>query len=367
MLSIVHARTDFFQHEIGKSQPNTKTGPAPGFAGAIPIDTHSFSQVALSGDVAFLGCDLEINRRYGRHNPGAASFLRKKTKAAGPYRGLYDLGSVTSTDPSEAMIEIADTAATVVNNGGLPVIIGCDHTASLAGLLGSARDEPERPVYVYFDAHFDLGRNCAEDDRLHNGGFVGDMLRHKWAKCAVNIGGRSIATQLDYPETPRFASIPAYTSIALLTQFLAPLKGETIYVSLDADVLDPAFAPNVSCPEPGGLSVEALSRCCRWLNRNCRVIGADLMEALPHQGNRLAEDALLKCLLTLTGKEPLHETRHRIRTEKSTHSPARPETTSSRKTNVPYCRLVETNAATPCEEPSMKHRTQTTRPATVVS
>ncbi|MFD2110436.1 arginase family protein [Thiorhodococcus fuscus] len=361
MVSIVSARTDFFQHKTDEPRPKTKTSSDPGFAGAMAVDTQLFSQVALNGDVAFLGCDLEIDRRYGRPNPGAASLLREKTGAAGAYQGLYDLGSVTSTDPSEAMIEIADTAATVVNSGGLPIIIGCDHTASLAGLLGSARDETERPVYVYFDAHFDLGRNCTEDDRLHNGGFVGEILKRKWARCAVNVGGRSIATQLNYPETPRFASIPAYTSTSLLTQCLAPLKGETIYVSLDADVLDPAFAPNVACPEPGGLSLEALHICCRWLNDNCRVIGADLMETFPHQGDRSVEDALLKCLLTLTGKEPQPETPQRIRTERSIRSPAGPETPPLRKTDVPYCRLVESEAATPCAQTPMKHRAQTTR------
>ena len=271
-----------------------------GFAGAPQVDAWLFSGLADRGDAAIFGCDLEISRRYGHSNQGAARFVRSETSAMDQGEtGIYDLGTIAAANASDAMIEIADTAALVASRGGLPMLVGCDHTVSLAGLLGSIRDLDAAPVYVYFDAHFDLGRNCDPGDLLHNGGFVGELLRQRWACCAINIGGRSPATRLDYPETPRFFSIPASASAATIIRQLMPLAGERVYVSIDADVLDPVEAPNVPCPEPNGLSAATLLACCDWLGRHCKVVGADLTEILPTPWTRGSEQHLMACLVAL--------------------------------------------------------------------
>jgi hypothetical protein len=164
-----------------------------GFAGAPLIDLQFLTEFGQVGDLVFFGCDIEINRRYGLANSGAVNFVRAKTCMAElTLSGTYDLGTIASSDPADALTEIG----AIARFGDLPVLIACDHTASLGGLLGSMSDHSEAPVYVYFDAHFDLGRNCASDDLLHNGGFVGEILRQKWARYAINVGGRSMATKL---------------------------------------------------------------------------------------------------------------------------------------------------------------------------
>jgi len=281
------------------TQTTLSVSSRPGFGGASRVDWQFLTEFGQAGDLVFFGCDIEISRRYGIANPGTASFVRERTAMSGTDRpGHYDLGVLTLAEPANAVGEIAAAAARIILGfGGLPVLIACDHTASLGALLGSSLGSGTAPVYIYFDAHFDLGRNCAPDDFLHNGGFVGEILRQGWASQAVNIGGRSKETGIEYPDTPKnFHSIPGNgEAIARL----APLAGREVHVSIDADVLDPGIAPNVSCPEPDGMTAEALLDCCRWIGRSCRVVGADLSEALPSTESRQSEQFLMRCLHAL--------------------------------------------------------------------
>jgi agmatinase len=277
--------------------------PAPlGFAGAPLVDWQFLAESGQVGDLVFFGCDIEINRRYGDANPGAASFVRTSTALNDmALSGGYDLGIMTPTTPASAVGEIAATSARIiVGFGGLPVLIACDHTASLGALSGSMLGSGAAPVYLYFDAHFDLGRNCASDDLLHNGGFVGEILKQGWASQAINIGGRSRETTAAYPDTPNFVSIPAADDVMAIIARLAPLAGRAVHVSIDADVLDPSVAPNVACPEPDGMTADALLNCCRWIGRSCRVVGADLSEVLPVLNGRQSERLLMRCLQALS-------------------------------------------------------------------
>ena len=270
-----------------------------GLAGAPRVDWPFLNERARRGDWVFFGCNIEISRRYGRPNAGAADFLRQRTAALTPTVAVYDLGTLTAAHPAEAATAITNTAAMIAHFGGVPALVACDHTASLCALQGYVHIGQTPAVYVYFDAHFDLGRNWPADDWLHNGGFVGEILRHQLAGHVLNIGGRAPATKLPFPVTANFSCIPGGTTLSALILQLAPLTGKTIYVSLDADVLDPQLVPNVSCPEPDGMTGEDLYACCRWLGTHCEVLGADLSEVLPTGGSQGAETLLLSCLLAL--------------------------------------------------------------------
>jgi arginase family enzyme len=53
------------------------------------------------------------------------------------------------------------------------------------------------------------------------------------------------------------------------------------YLSVDVDVLDPAFAPGTGTPEPGGMSAADLLSACRELARRLELVGAELVEVIP--------------------------------------------------------------------------------------
>jgi len=59
------------------------------------------------------------------------------------------------------------------------------------------------------------------------------------------------------------------------------LVGPKVYITLDIDALDPAFAPGTGTPEPGGLSYRQIAELITAVGRKCRIVGADLVEVIP--------------------------------------------------------------------------------------
>jgi agmatinase len=54
-----------------------------------------------------------------------------------------------------------------------------------------------------------------------------------------------------------------------------------VYLSVDVDVLDPAFAPGTGTPEPGGMTSEELLRACREVAARLELVGAEVVEVIP--------------------------------------------------------------------------------------
>ena len=61
----------------------------------------------------------------------------------------------------------------------------------------------------------------------------------------------------------------------------ALLGAGPVFVSVDVDVLDPAFAPGTGTPEPGGLTSVELLWACRAVAGALEVVGADVVEVIP--------------------------------------------------------------------------------------
>jgi arginase family enzyme len=283
-----------------------------GLGGAPMAELAKLPQIGQPGDLVFFGVDAEIERHFGCANDGAAVFVRDNTIGMMPWtqacaRPCTDIGIVTATQPDVILREATTIARYVSALGRRPALIGCDHTASIAGLTGTLQGSGRRLSYLFFDAHLDLGLH-APVDRLHNGNFAGRILQMDMVSRVVNVGGRSWATYAPiYREIPRFTSIagglppiPAAAAIAQLERL--GLKGEPLYVSIDADVLDPSCAPNVPCPEPFGMTAADLFMICRWIGESCTVVGADLCEILPSKQSLGSEQALMRCLHALFPK-----------------------------------------------------------------
>lgn len=278
-----------------------------GFGGARLLNVKALETVCHPGDVCFFGVDLELSRQFGIQNPGAASFVRENTACMVPRTlalGLtcYDVGIIAAADAATAMNHVMVTARVLAAQKLRPVLVGCDHLASLAAVLGVLQATTERPVYLYFDAHFDMGLHRESVD-IHNGNFVSMLLESDRIDHVVNVGARSWTSfSPGYAAIPKFSAIPGGVprpSIGEIMEKLSWLAGRTVYVSIDADVLDPSCAPNVTCQEPFGMPAEDLAILCRWIGSTCQVIGADLSELTPAPVSLRSEQALMLCLQAL--------------------------------------------------------------------
>ena len=82
--------------------------------------------------------------------------------------------------------------------------------------------------------------------------------------------------------------------------FITGLKGP-LYISLDIDVLDPAFAPGISHHEPGGLSTRQLLQIIQSIN--VEIAGADIVEYNPFRDvNNMTAMVAYKLLKELIAK-----------------------------------------------------------------
>mgnify|MGYP000032386869 CR=1 FL=1 len=199
---------------------------------------------------------------------------------------LHDVGDLhVSTSPEKTVDTLRLVVDDILAAGKIPIAIGGEHTITLGIMKGFGGKAKETAV-VSFDAHLDLRRE-----------FMGLTLSHttfmqlinEEAKPAkiVEVGTRAVCRdELDYAEK---AGIQFYTShqvrkegaaqiISHLKEALSPYK--RIYLTVDMDVLDPAFAPAVQNPEPEGLETHTLlDILCALCDK--RVVGFDVVEIAP--------------------------------------------------------------------------------------
>lgn len=103
-----------------------------------------------------------------------------------------------------------------------------------------------------------------------------------------------------------------------------------VFLSVDVDVLDPAFAPGTGTPEPGGMTSSDLLWACRSLSARLELIGADVVEVLPTGigsadvtalvADRIVREILTGIALRRAGRAgPLHDDRREVRGEALEH------------------------------------------------
>jgi agmatinase len=281
-----------------------------GFGGAQVMELEKLQDAGGSGNVVFFGVDKELRRHFGDANPGAATFVRKNTFCMMPWTqahagACHDIGIVNADEPQAVMQDVIALSDHLTKLGLRPVLIGCDHTASVANVMGMIQGGRSALTYLYFDAHFDMGMH-SQAKELHNGSFVDLLRRTEQVAGVVNVGGRSWAIfDPVYTGVPKFVCVPGgvpHMTAAELIERLSWLKATSLYVSIDADVLDPSCAPNTSCPEPFGMMPAELFALCGWLGESCEVIGGDLCEVIPSDTSRGSEQALMRCLHALFPK-----------------------------------------------------------------
>jgi agmatinase len=214
---------------------------------------------------------------------------------------LHDLGDLhVSTSPKKTVDMLKLVVEDVLAEGKMPVAMGGEHTITL-GILKGLGVKARKTALVSFDAHLDLRRE-----------FLGLTLSHttfmrlinEEAKPAkiVEVGTRAVCKEeLAYAKK---AGIDFFTSqlirkegTAQITQRLkeALAQYENLYLTIDMDVLDPAFAPAVQNPEPEGLETHTLlDILCALCDK--RVVGFDIVEIAPNYDQGISAIAAAKVI-----------------------------------------------------------------------
>jgi agmatinase len=177
---------------------------------------------------------------------------------------------------------IEKEAALVLDAGKKPFLIGGEHTVSVGAIRACHQNHPGLTV-LHLDAHTDL-RDSYEGSPFNHACVMARVAEF----CPfVSIGIRSLsAGEAEQIESRRLHvfDIHHMRSDAGWADKTIALLGDTVYVTVDLDVLDPSVMPAVGTPEPGGM---AWRECLDFLKRvfsEKNVVGADLVELSPRPG-----------------------------------------------------------------------------------
>jgi agmatinase len=301
-------------------------GDKPDYAGLLTYAGQPYTEDPgeLAGvDVAIVGAptdDLVSDRPGARYGPRA---IRAASCPPGPHLevGVDALEALKVVDFGDAPVLPADaagsheaieaTVAQVVEAGALPVVLGGDHSISEPDVRAVAKRRG--PVgLIHFDTHTDTATEVfgvsfshgtpmyklVEAGHVDPARYVQIGLRGYWP------GEKEFAWQRERGITSFFMHDVRDRGIrAVVADALERVGRGPVFVTVDIDVLDPAFAPGTGTPEPGGMSTGDLLWACREVAANVELVGADVVEVIPRAVGSaditaLAADRAVRELLT---------------------------------------------------------------------
>ncbi len=177
----------------------------------------------------------------------------------------------------KSLKSIKEAVFTIAAAGKIPFLLGGDHLVSFPAVQALYRLYPDLTV-LHFDAHADL-RPHYQGEKLSHASVVYRLLEDVGIKEVYQFGIRS-ATREEMLFADARTNLFLNEVIAPLKEVVSDLKECPLYITVDIDVLDPAFAPGTGTPEPGGISAEGFLRIPEVLADN-RVVGLDLVEVSP--------------------------------------------------------------------------------------
>jgi agmatinase len=186
---------------------------------------------------------------------------------------ICDVGDISLPQGNlEGALEIIQGyLATVIGDKKFPVLLGGEHLISLPVVRELARHLQNLAV-IQLDAHADFRQE-----------YMGELLSHATVmrRIADILGGENIF-QLGVRSGTReeLHAARAMGSLSEVGETLRRAAGRPVYLTVDLDILDPAIAPGVGAPEPGGLTFDECITLISELSP-LRVIGFDVVELSP--------------------------------------------------------------------------------------
>ncbi len=252
-------------------------------------------------DIVVLGVPFDSGVSY---RPGARfgpTSIRQGSKLLRPFNPAlhtYPFSSVQVADDGdvgvnpfnieEALLQVESQATCHVEKGRKLLTLGGDHTVALA-LLRTMSKKYGPVALVHFDAHLDTWDTYFGAPYTHGTPFRRAFEENLLIRnSCYHVGTRGpLYAESDLLEDKGFgfevitSDEVANSGWRLCVDRIASGVGDSpLYVSIDIDVLDPAFAPGTGTPEAGGLSSRELLQMVRAL-REVNIVGADIVEVAP--------------------------------------------------------------------------------------
>ena len=247
---------------------------------------HSDAEGQTIKTISLLGIPFDANSSYLRGPAQGPQAVREELHSGpsnlwtedgidlGRPGSFHDAGDVVIPDDAEAVFPAIESAVSGTLKLGHPLICSSgDHSVTYPTIKAFHTRYSDLTI-LHFDAHPDL-YDVLNGNRLSHACPFARIMEEHLARRLVQVGIRTI-NQHQLSQATRIRRGSHHHAEH------GPLRHREIrgaaFISLDMDVLDPAFAPGISHYEPGGMWVEVLG-CIQRLK--ARVVGADIVEYNP--------------------------------------------------------------------------------------
>lgn len=218
---------------------------------------------------------------------------------------LADVGDVDVVpgDNAASYARFERRLSTILERGAVPFSLGGDHGITYPALRAVTQHHAGPMGLVVFDTHLDLSE-ALNGDRLTRASPILRIceLEHIDPRRVAIIGARGPRNLPEWTPLYRDLGISVFPmeqveqdGIEAVTQkarAIATKGGAKLYISVDIDSIDPAYAPATNSPEPGGLSSREIIRGVRIAGRD-GFAGFDVVEVSPDFDNRSGSTSIL--------------------------------------------------------------------------
>ena len=211
---------------------------------------------------------------------------------------IQDLGNIQHTVVATEMLDMVEkTTKELQKNKNQLIILGGEHLLT----YGTYMSFPKETGYVVFDAHYDL-RDEYADIKLSHAAYLRRIVEKRGSENIIHVGARAyVKEELQFLKEHNIKTITDKQirdgeGPRLLNK--ATENFDSIYTSIDLDVLDPAFAPGIGNPEAVGItSRELYDMVISLKDRN--IVSADIVELNPSFDNGSTASLAAKMVSTI--------------------------------------------------------------------
>lgn len=215
-------------------------------------------------------------------SPAHGSYIyRKLGKSHQKMIDLGDIAYVTTDNLYKFGGKIRHAIRRIRNRKNRVIMIGGDHSLTYFALKELSKNNKD-VVLVQFDAHSDINVSTQKNNELlHHANFVSKLIDERAVSGVIQIGVRETARRysVNYLREHSVIQIPSLLDSENEKLIKDMIKGRSVYISFDMDVLDPIIFPHVTTPLGCGLSESEALHIIDFIKKNdCHVDGADIME-----------------------------------------------------------------------------------------
>lgn len=255
----------------------------------VRLDRFPWASSDPAAPIALIGVPLDETTSF---RPGTR-FGPSATREAAHALEDYSLRQKRRLDPSdyfdagdlvlpfgnveEALNVILAAARHLVSSGKRFLALGGEHLVTYPLVQAMNEAYPDLTV-IQMDAHADL-RSSFTGTRFSHGTVMRRVAELLGPGRVFQLGIRS-ADKDELEESSGLSEIHFYKVLEPLSQVISKVGQRPLYISIDIDVLDPAFAPGTGVPEPGGITSRELLDALSSLS-GANVVGMDLVEVAP--------------------------------------------------------------------------------------